>query len=329
MNLTKVMSSNSTTIEEDAVSSEDAILGPEVVWTFLILRTIQAILSTLGNLGTIIAVFKFEFLQENSACRLVAALGLADFFGGVTPIFGAIARRLTSTTLALNMLCYVQVIFSLLGGYGNVYCTLLCTIDRYIFITRPLRYFTIVTPQRALKAILVAWGLIIFQIVLKLSLSPYLDAAIGCKLLRVLPKAAYYETLAQYILITFCVVVPIYGVIGYTSSKLSKTEPDLMNYPPEAQALQKAKLHERKMAKTIGLVLGTYLTCYMPLFVYNIITGFIFKPPAPFAILLGHRIMLLVYYMQGILNPFIYSWKNVHFKKAYRKLLCRKGQPWA
>ncbi len=326
------MISNSTSIETSTqvntssqLNSEDEILGPALVWTYISLRAFQGILAIVGNLVTIIAVWKFEFLRENSACRMVAALAVADFFGAVNPFYGIIARRFISSISILNAVCYVQVISELLAGYGNCCCTLLVTVDRYIFITRPLRYFSIVTPQRALSAILITWMVIIIQIALILAFGPSLNAEITCGWGQAMTKAAFYLTLGQFVLITFCVIVPLYGIIGCTAWKLSRNDPHITNYPPETQAIHKAKLQERKMVKTIGWVLGTYLTCFIPILLYPTLINFLgYTEPFPFGILLGQRILVFFYNFQSIQNPFIYGWKNVQFRKAYQKLLFKK-----
>ncbi len=326
------MSSNSTTSElvtqvNPSLQhvSEEEILGAPLVWTFLILRALQGIIGMLGNLVTMFAVFHFEFLWENSTSRMVAALALADFFGGANPFYGAIARHFISSISVLNSLCYVQVVSRLLTMYGNVYCTLLCTIDRYIFITRPLRYISIVTTRRASWAITITWLLICLQITLMVGLGPGVDAEFKCNWAKAMTKLAFYETLAQFVLITFCVIVPLYVIIAYTSWKASMNEPHITNYPPEVQPMQKAKLRERRMAKTIGMVLGTYLACYLPLILYDNITRFLYTPPFPFEIILVKRILVLIYNMQALLNPFLYGWKNTRFRRAYQKLLCKRG----
>ena len=327
------MSSNSMTAETIThvntgfqPKSEEEILGPTLVWTFVSLRVLQGIFAMAGNLITIIAVLKAEDLWDNSTCRMVAALAVADFIGGVNPFFGRFVRQLTSSEKVLTSICYMQTI-QVLSGYGNVYSNLLLTIDRYIFITRPLRYFTIVTPQRALRAISSVWMLIFLQIALMLAFGPgpSEETIQQCGWNKVVGNLAFYSTLGQFALITFCVIVPLYGVIGYTAWKQSINEPHISNYPPETQPIQKAKLKERKMIKTIGLVLGTYLTCYTPILLFLIIVNFSrYTKPFPFGILLTNRILVLVYNFQLILNPFIYGWKNLQFRKAYQKLLFRR-----
>ncbi len=330
-NISVKMKFDSTTLETFTrgktslqVTSEDEILGPSLVWTFFILRTLQGTVAMVLNSVTIFAVFKFDMLWKNSACRMVASLAFADFLGGVSPFFSRTRHFISSISL-LNSMCYLQVIFTFLASYGNVYCTLMCTIDRYLFISRPLHYQSIVTPWRASVAILIVWMSIFIQITLILALAE-VNAGVACIFVEVITKWAFYGTLAQFILITFCVIVPLYGVIGYMSWKASKNEPHITNYPPEAQPKQKKKLQERHMVKTVALVLGTYVACYVPLLTCSFIINFLYTQPFPFEILLLRRILTFVYYMQGILNTFIYSWKNVHFKQAYKKLLSKTGQ---
>ena len=94
------MNSNTSEVPQYSVNnasvmltSEDTILGPAVVWTYLIIRAIQGSLAILGNGMTIGVVYWFEALWERSTCRIVASLALADLFGGIGP-FTAIVRSL-------------------------------------------------------------------------------------------------------------------------------------------------------------------------------------------------------------------------------------------
>ena len=258
--------------------------------------------------------------------RMVASLAFADFFWGVALLSGYPARRLSSSISYLNAICYVRIIFNFSSGYGNVYNTLLCTLDRYIFISRPLRYQSIVTPGRASVAILTIWMLIALQIALMVGLGTSPDAENSCMFAQVINRWAQRESIAQYVLITFFVIVPIYAVIGHISWKASRNEPHITNFPREARERQREKLRQRRWAKVIGMVLGNYLMCYVPFLVGDAIITFSFDKPYSFEILLVRKILFSVYNMQSILNPFIYAWKNVQFRQAFNKLLCKKCQ---
>ncbi len=161
------------------------------------------------------------------------------------------------------MVCFLKILVNLLWSYGNVLFTLLLTIDRLIYITRPLHYNMIVTPRRALLATFVTWLAIFAHVGLMMGVHPTLDARNPCRWGNVVNRVAFYLSLGLFVVITFGIMVPIYGVIGFIAWKLERTEPDLSNFPPENQEQQKRKLKERKMVKTIGLVFGAYLACYI------------------------------------------------------------------
>ncbi len=55
--------------------SEQEILGATTVWIYLCVRALQGLAAILGNLVTIVAVIRYEFLWENCTSRIVASLG--------------------------------------------------------------------------------------------------------------------------------------------------------------------------------------------------------------------------------------------------------------
>ena len=83
-----------TTMAQDSDSlppTEEAILGAPVMWTFLVINAILGILGVLGNAFTVAAICCFYTLRENSTCRIVASLAIADCLSGLSP-FLRIAR---------------------------------------------------------------------------------------------------------------------------------------------------------------------------------------------------------------------------------------------
>ncbi len=192
---------------------------------------------------------------------------------------------------------------------------------RFIYITRPLRYISIVTTRRALLAVVLAWTANIITTTLIMVLGSHVDSTQTCLMRNVIHRIGFLFIMVQLVLWTFCIVVPLYVKIACMSYNLRKTEPDLCHFPPERQAEQKEKLRERKMATTMAWVLGTYLVCYLPAAAYSTAVTMLYDPPYPFWILVGSRILNVVYKMQCCLNPFIYGYKNHNFRVAYKKLL--------
>ncbi len=171
MNTTQ-MALNFTSLEMNTgykTRTEDDILGPEIILIYALFRGVQGSAAIIGNAVTIAIVLKYEFLLELGISTMVAGLALADIFAELAPFGGPIARQFTSKPSVLTPLCYIRVIFGMLGGYGNGYCILLLSLDRLIFITRPMRYISIVTPMRALAATVFVYAITVCQISLMMS----------------------------------------------------------------------------------------------------------------------------------------------------------------
>ncbi len=198
-------------------------------------------------------------------------------------------------------------------------------IYRFIYFAKPLRYVSIMTPRRALAAIITVWLLVVLQASLAINWNAEIGVQLPCLWKNVLHKIAIATTLSQLWGITLCIIVPLYARIGCIARHLSKTEPHISCYAPENQAQQKKRLQERKMGMTLGLVLGVYLFCYTPQSLYAIVIRRLYEEPFPFSVLVGQEILNAIYKLQSVLNVFVYGWKNPTFRSAYLKMLGRKN----
>lgn len=78
---------------------------------------------------------------------------------------------------------------------------------------------------------------------------------------------------------------------------------------------------ERKAAKTLGIVVGVFILCWLPFFLVNIIvaicgTSCIYKP---------HIVMSIVTWLgwlNSAMNPVIYACWSRDFRRAFRRVLC-------
>ncbi|XP_020838706.1 5-hydroxytryptamine receptor 1D [Phascolarctos cinereus] len=82
---------------------------------------------------------------------------------------------------------------------------------------------------------------------------------------------------------------------------------------------------ERKATKTLGIILGAFIICWLPFFVVSLVLPICrdscwFHPALfDFFTWLG--------YLNSLINPIIYTWFNEEFKQAFQKLIRFKRKP--
>ncbi|KAK3736754.1 hypothetical protein QZH41_018482 [Actinostola sp. cb2023] len=100
-------------------------------------------------------------------------------------------------------------------------------------------------------------------------------------------------------------------------TQVSRTQARKMTLTVNGQSKRFCLPKELKAAKTLGVVMGAFLFCWLPFFLVNVIyavcrTCFIDM----------EAIMLTkwLHYLNSVLNPIIYSCLNRDFRNAFKKL---------
>lgn len=76
---------------------------------------------------------------------------------------------------------------------------------------------------------------------------------------------------------------------------------------------------ERRLSRTLGIIISVFLLCWLPFFVVYIVSAFIdilshMKEPLP-------TLILWLGYINSACNPLIYTAFNVEFRTAFKRLL--------
>ncbi|KAK3712852.1 hypothetical protein QZH41_006945 [Actinostola sp. cb2023] len=260
-------------------------------------NTLFAVTGTFGNILVLLAVMKNSCLQTVTDL-FIFSLASADLI--VTSvrqpliIYDLYNQQTDNKNVAYDIFRTVSYI----STPAAVTCMFAVTIDRFFAIRRPFRYALIVTKRRALMAIAMCWGLSVM-------------VAMGFRFLLVVTRYFMWVCMAVSLLATLGIYVYLFAIAKQHQNKIVNLNGFHLN-----NANINRQKHERKATKTIALVVGVFITFYIPFLVY------------PFAAVKrgehfyqGYWWVYSLCLWNSSINPYIYCARNSRYRDAFSKLL--------
>ncbi|XP_075960886.1 alpha-1A adrenergic receptor [Anarhichas minor] len=324
------------------------VLVPELnVVKAVVLGLVLGILILFGIVGNILVILSVVCHRHLRTVThyFIVNLAVADLLLSSTVLpFSAIfeivdrwvfGRAFCNVWAAVDVLCCTASIMSL--------CVI--SVDRYIGVSYPLRYPSIVTKRRALLAVMLLWVLSVI-----ISIGPLFgwkepapeDESI-CKITEE-PAYAIFSAVGSFylplaiILVMYCRVYVVAhresrGLReGHKTEKSDSERVILRIHRGNTSVLEDESLRsrthfalrllkfsrEKKAAKTLGIVVGCFVLCWLPFFLVLPI-GSIFPAYRPSDTVF--KITFWLGYFNSCINPIIYPCSNQEFKKAFQSLL--------
>ena len=269
----------------------------------IILCTALGVASALGSLGNCLvffAVIKFENLRDIPDL-FIFSLSLSDLL--VTTLYQPLKAyrlaHLKDVSTQMNILIrwsrflgYVSLIASISNMLG-------VTVERLISIRFPLKYDFLVTKRRAKITILCIWAFSITY---------------GAIWSEDLVPASY---LSIYFIVVLSGTVSIYVYIFRVARRL---EISTVQLSQNSSIEQNRRNHrkERKAAKTIAMILGVAITCWIPFLIISRI--FAKEQDVDLIVSLMSSLQVLSV-CNSSLNPYIYCVRSQRYYVAFIKLL--------
>ncbi|KAL4660441.1 alpha-1A adrenergic receptor-like [Arapaima gigas] len=302
------------------------------------------VFGVLGNVLVILSVMCHRHLRT-ATHYFIANLAVADLllsaavlpFSVTFEILGrwVFGRPLCSIWAAVDVLCCTASILSL--------CAI--SVDRYIGVSYPLRYPAMVTDRRGLLALALLWALSA-----AISAGPLLgwrepapeDESI-CAINQE-PGYAIFSAVGSFylplaiILAMYCrvYVVARRETLGLREGhKAAGSDPEgvtLRMHRGNATVLDDETMNsrthftlrllkfsrEKKAAKTLGIVVGCFVLCWLPFFLVLPI-GSIFPAHRPSDTVF--KVTFWLGYFNSCINPIIYPCSSKEFKRAFQNVL--------
>ncbi|KAL6114479.1 adra1a [Pungitius sinensis] len=312
------------------------VLGP-ILGVFIVFGIV-------GNILVILSVVCHRHLRTVTHYFIVN-LAVADLLLSSTVLPFSAILEIVDRWVFGRVFCNVWAAVDVLCCTASIMSLCVISVDRYIGVSYPLRYPSIMTKRRALLAVMLLWVLSII-----ISIGPLFgwkepepeDESI-CKITEE-PAYAIFSAVGSFylplaiILVMYC---RVYVVAhresrdlreGHKTEKSDSERVILRIHRGNASVLEDESLRsrthfalrllkfsrEKKAAKTLGIVVGCFVLCWLPFFLVLPI-GSIFPAYRPSDTVF--KITFWLGYFNSCINPIIYPCSNQEFKKAFQSLL--------
>ncbi|XP_063078289.1 trace amine-associated receptor 13c-like [Engraulis encrasicolus] len=274
--------------------------------------------TVLGNLVVMVSIVHFRCLHTPTN-MLVMSLALADLLLGVTVMPFSITRSVDGCWYYGDAFCLLHSSFDMFLTSVSIFHLIFIAVDRHQAVCNPLLYPSRVTLPVAWLMIAVSWCVaaaysfsLLYTRANVRGLDDFLRSIYCVGSCNLLFNALWgaLDTLIAFFL-PCSVMVGLYAKI-FSVAKVQARKIEDVSRGHASVKLSSNNAKEHKAAKTLGIVVGAFICCWMPFFVNSIVDPYTnFSTPA-----ILFEIFTWLGYFNSTLNPIIYGLFYPWFRKT-------------
>ncbi|XP_053179536.1 5-hydroxytryptamine receptor 4-like [Scomber japonicus] len=298
------------------------------------------IFAIMGNLFIVAAVARFQSLRTPTSA-FVVSLAVADFLVAVLVMPFSLVRSIDSWHFG-RCFCQAHFLLDVTFCTSSIFNLSCVALDRYIAVCDPLHYTARMSSRCVTLLLLHCWilPLVISSLCVFLGMntqsSPAAVSSIAqqdtqtCLASFHIPYAFATSAVSFFIPMSFMLFA--YGKIFIVAQRQARWIHAIEQRTGQLQMNQSSmrtdsnrQAHvdryslrkERKAAKTLGLIMGVFLFCWLPFFCLNVLNplrGYSINP-------LVLEASMWLGYANSSLNPFLYTFFNKNYRSTFIAIL--------
>ncbi|XP_068609878.1 trace amine-associated receptor 1-like [Brachionichthys hirsutus] len=274
-----------------------------------------SVVTTCGNLLVIISILYFKQLHSGSN-YLILSLAVADLLVGVLAFPLSMTVTVTTCWYQEDLLCKIHESIDVILSQASVLLLCCISIDRYYAICQPLTYKTKITNQVIGFMILISWGTAALITILVMSSgcdqgdcedNSLIDAVISTTLACIF---SFYIP----VIIMLSLYLKIFIVAQRQANSIQNT---ICQSTKSRITVSKT---ERKATKTLAVVMGVFLLCWTPFFLFYMVQPLV-NVENPIVVF---ETLNWLARFNSMFNPFIYAFFYSRFRSAFRMIISGK-----
>ncbi|XP_063077458.1 D(5)-like dopamine receptor [Engraulis encrasicolus] len=309
------------------------------------------IVSTLlGNTLVCVAVVKFRHLRSKVTNFFVISLAVSDLFVAVLVMPWKAVSEVAGCWL-FGDFCETWIAFDIMCSTASILNLCIISLDRYWAISSPFRYERKMTQRVAFTMISVAWTLSILISFIPVQLSWHKvnddeytrhEETNECNATLNRTYAVASSLISFYIPVVIMIgtYTRIFRIAQTQIRRISSLEraaehaqhhPHVPDCANDNNSLKTTFKKETKVLKTLSIIMGVFVFCWLPFFVLNCIVPFcdtsgrLESPPCVSDT--TFNIFVWFGWANSSLNPVIYAF-NADFRRAFSTILgCNRFCP--